>query len=75
MATDVPGCREICKDNFNGILIPKKDSKSLSKAIDKLLKNESLMLKYGENGRKLVKEDYSLKAISDLFIKIYLDDN
>ena len=75
VATDVPGCREICKDNFNGILIPKKDSKSLSKAIDKLLKNESLMLKYGENGRKLVKEDYSLKAISDLFIKIYLDDN
>ena len=75
IATDVPGCREICKDNFNGILIPKKDSKSLSKAIEKLLKNESLMLKYGENGRKLVKENFSLKVISDLFMKIYLDDN
>jgi glycosyltransferase involved in cell wall biosynthesis len=75
VATDVPGCREVCKDNFNGILIPKKNSKSLSKAIEKLLKNKSLMLKYGENGRKLVKENFSLKAISDLFMKIYLDDN
>ena len=75
VATDVPGCRDICKDNFNGILIPKKNSKSLSKAIEKLLKNESLMLKYGENGRKLVKENFSLKIISDLFMKIYLDDD
>ena len=75
VATDVPGCREICKDNFNGILIPKKNSKSLSKGIEKLLKNESLMLKYGENGRKLVKENFSLKVISDLFMKIYLDNN
>ena len=75
VATDVPGCREICKNNFNGILIPKKNSKSLSKGIEKLLKNESLMLKYGENGRKLVKENFSLKVISDLFMKIYLDNN
>ena len=22
VATDVPGCREICKNNFNGILVP-----------------------------------------------------
>ena len=75
VATDVPGCREICKNNFNGILIPKKNSKSLSKGIEKLLKNESLMLKYGENGRKLVKENFSLKAISNLFMKIYLNEN
>ncbi|MAJ67089.1 MAG: hypothetical protein CMM89_02565 [Rickettsiales bacterium] len=33
------------------------------------------MLKYGENGRKLVKENFSLKVISDLFMKIYLDNN
>ena len=73
VATDVPGCREICKNNFNGILVPKKDSKFLSKAIEKLLKNKALMLKYGENGRKLVKEQFSLKIISDQFMKIYLD--
>ena len=73
VATDVPGCREICKNNFNGILIPKKDSKLLSKAIEKLIKNKALMSKYGENGRKLVKEKFSLKIISDQFMKIYLD--
>ena len=73
VATDVPGCREVCKNNFNGILIPKKDSKFLSKAIEKLLKNRDLMLKYGENGRRLVKKKFSLKIISDQFMKIYLD--
>ena len=31
------------------------------------------MSKYGEYGRKLVKEKFSLKIISDQFMKIYLD--
>ena len=73
IASDVPGCREICKNNFNGILVPKKNSEFLSKAIERLLKNKVLMLRYGENGRKLVKEKFSLKIISAQFIKIYLD--
>ena len=73
VATNVPGCRDICKNNFNGILVPKKDSKFLSKAIEKLLKNKALMSKYGENGRKLVKQKFSLKIISHQFMKIYLD--
>ncbi len=73
VATNVPGCRDICKNNFNGILVPKKDSKFLSKAIEKLLKNKALMSKYGENGRKLVKQQFSLKIISHQFMKIYLD--
>ncbi|MEL0125259.1 MAG: glycosyltransferase family 4 protein [Alphaproteobacteria bacterium] len=73
VATNVPGCRDICKNNFNGILVPKKNSKFLSKAIEKLLKNKALMSKYGENGRKLVKQQFSLKIITHQFMKIYLD--
>ena len=71
IATDVPGCREICKDDFNGILIPKKNSRLLSDAIEKLLKNKSLITTYGQNGRRLVKEKFSLQIVSNQFLKIY----
>ena len=37
ISTDVPGCKEVCKNNFNGFLVPPKDKKSLSNSIEKLI--------------------------------------
>ena len=37
ISTDVPGCREVCKNNFNGFLVPQRDKKSLSNSIEKLI--------------------------------------
>ena len=71
IATDVPGCREICINNFNGFLVPPKDYKSISKAIEKLLTNQDLINKFGKNSRKLVEENFSEKIISESFLKLY----
>ena len=43
ISTNVPGCREICLDKFNGFLVEPKDSKSLAKAIEKLVSNQRLI--------------------------------
>ena len=71
ISTDVPGCRDICKNGYNGLLVPSKDAVSLSVAIEKLLNNGRLVKEFGENGRKLVLENFSLGIISKKFIKIY----
>ena len=39
VATDVPGCREIVRNNENGLLIPPHDSKSLAEALKVLIEN------------------------------------
>ena len=42
ITTDVPGCREIVKNEINGLLVPPKDSHELMKAMKKLILNKSL---------------------------------
>jgi len=75
IATDVPGCREICKNNYNGILVAPKNPLSIANAIEKLLKNSNLIKKFGENSRKLVIKNFSDKIVSNQFLKTYQSSN
>ncbi len=75
IATDVPGCREICKNNYNGILVAPKNPLSIANAIEKLLKNLNLIKKFGENSRKLVIKNFSDKIVSNQFLKTYQSSN
>lgn len=43
------------------------DQKELEDALLKILKNDQLRVKMGENARKLVKEEFSLAAVTDRF--------
>lgn len=71
ISTDVPGCREVCINNFNGFLVQPKDSGSLSKSIQKLLFNSNLMKKFGRNSREIVTKNFSDQIISNEFLKLY----
>ena len=71
ISTDVPGCREVCKNNFNGFLVPPKDKKSLAKSIEKLILDKKLSKKFGSNSRKLIEEKFSTKIISKKFLDVY----
>ena len=71
IATNVPGCREICRNNYNGFLVPPKDSLSIADAIEKLLNDSNLIKKFGKNSRELVVKNFSDKIISNDFLKIY----
>ncbi len=71
ITTDVVGCKEICRNNFNGQLVPARNYIHLSKAIKKILKNPKLSNFYGKNGRKLVIEKFSTKIIIKKFLKVY----
>jgi glycosyltransferase involved in cell wall biosynthesis len=60
VATDVPGCRTIVEDGFNGLLCAARNSESLQKAMQKiLLMSATERLTMGANGRTLVSQKYS----------------
>ena len=71
ISTNVPGCREICKNNFNGFLVRPKDSESLAKSIEKLIFDERLMKKFGANSRKLVQQRFSADIVFKNFLGVY----
>jgi glycosyltransferase involved in cell wall biosynthesis len=71
VSTDVPGCREIVRDEFNGILVPKCDSVSLSNALLRLIEDPDLRSKMGKSGRELVLAKFSSKHIISKTLNIY----
>jgi glycosyltransferase involved in cell wall biosynthesis len=71
VSTDVPGCREIVRDDYNGILVPKSDSVSLSNALLRLIEDPDLRAKMGKHGRELVLDKFSSKHVILKTLNIY----
>ena len=71
VSTDVPGCREIVRDDYNGILVPKGDSFSLSNALLRLIEDPDLRAKMGKRSRELVLDKFSSKHIIAKTLNIY----
>jgi glycosyltransferase involved in cell wall biosynthesis len=67
VATCVGGIPEIVKDGVNGLLVRPNDASDLAEALHKLLKDESLSIKLGEEGRRRA-EKYKLERIIPLYI-------
>ena len=59
VATDVPGCRNIVEDGYNGLLCEVKNSGSLVQTMQKVMAmTEQERARMGENGRALVSKQY-----------------
>ena len=71
ITSDVPGCREICNDNYNGYLVPYNNSSVISHTIVKLLKDENVQKKFGFNGLRLVNRYFSDEKICEQFLEVY----
>ena len=70
IASNVPGCKEIVKDNHNGFLCEARDYKNLADQIEKFIK-----LKYDE--KKLLEKDQEIllkKFDEKLVISRYMDE-
>jgi len=71
IATPVGGVPEIIKNHETGILVPPGNSTHLAEAIDYLLENGDIRLRMACEGRKLVKEQYSLENACKKLCLIY----
>jgi glycosyltransferase involved in cell wall biosynthesis len=71
ITTNVPGCKDIIKDNYNGYLCEAKSVGSLVNAIEKFLNlNHTERLKMGELNRVIAVKHYSTNIINQKYIDI-----
>ncbi len=71
IATDTAGCRMVCKDGYNGFLIPVKDAEALADAMIKVIKMDKGKLKeMGRNGRKLVLKAFDVRIINRTYFEL-----
>lgn len=71
VATDVPGCREIARPNFNALLVPADDAPALAEAIDRLAANADMRRRFGAAGRVMVEEEFSEHHIGREIVALY----
>src|SRR5262249_3313484 len=71
VATDVPGCREIARQDYNALLVPTDDAGALAAAIDKLVHDADLRWRFGAASRRLVEAEFSAARIGDETVALY----
>jgi glycosyltransferase involved in cell wall biosynthesis len=59
VATDAPGCREICRDGKTGLLVPVQSVAPLADALARLANDPALRAELGANARRAAVEEFS----------------
>lgn len=71
VATDVPGCREVCQDGATGVLVPPRDPAALAGAIGRLAADAGLRHRLGQGARRFVEERFSSDRIHAQVLAVY----
>ncbi|WGK81274.1 glycosyltransferase family 4 protein [Vibrio aestuarianus] len=71
VTTNVTGCREIVDHGYNGYLVLPNDPQSLAYYLQVLLENPSKLIKFGENGRKKVEQEFSQEMVFEQTHNVY----
>jgi glycosyltransferase involved in cell wall biosynthesis len=73
VTTNTPGCREICRHQENGLLVPAHDLPALIAALQRLITDSDLRQQYGERGRQLVLDEFSLERVVSATLALYAE--
>lgn len=65
VATDVPGCREAVVEGKNGFLVQVGSAKSLGTALERFLKDPTLITQMGHASRQIAEAKYSVNDVND----------
>jgi len=71
VATDVPGCREICRNGENGFLVPARDAAALADALERLVRDKELRTVMGQRSRELAVGIFSKEAVTAGTFAVY----
>jgi glycosyltransferase involved in cell wall biosynthesis len=71
IATDVPGCREIARQGVNALLVPPDDPVALANAVETLIKDRDLRLRFGSASRQLAIDEFSSARIGREIVALY----
>ena len=71
VATNVGGIPQVVINNETGILVENKDKTALVNAIQSLIENPKKMTAFGEQGRLLLENNYSIKQVAAIYESTY----
>ena len=71
ITTNSIGCKDCVVDNYNGFLIPIKDSKTLAEKLEILIDNKTLRISMGINSRIMAEKYFSIDTVIDKHLEIY----
>ena len=69
ITTNVPGCKETVKNNFNGYKITYNDINELKQSIKKYIDNPNLISRLGKNSRKLAIKKFDVQIVNSKILK------
>lgn len=71
---DVPGCKEVCINDYNGILCKPYLIIDIINAVEKLITNSDLVKKYSKNSRKHSELYFDIKSINNNLLNCVLNE-
>jgi hypothetical protein len=71
IATDAPGCREVCIDGQTGLLVPIEDAPALASAISRLANSPEERQRYSQAARQIVVNKLSAKLVGQAIVALY----
>lgn len=71
VATDVPGCREVCIDGETGLRVPARTIEPLADALERLVLDPALRQRLGENARHRAETIFAEKIINAQTLALY----
>ena len=71
IATDVPGCREIARQDQNALLVPVDDAEALATAIETLMNDAALRHRFAAESRRMAVEEFSSARIGEEIVALY----
>ena len=75
ITTDVPGCNNIVKNNYNGYLCKPKSSISLYKSLKKMINTEyDIRLNMSQNSRLLAESIFDINIVNHKIITEIYDE-
>ncbi|MCL5784044.1 MAG: glycosyltransferase family 4 protein [Patescibacteria group bacterium] len=71
VATNNGGTPEFIKDGANGFLVDPGDSKTMAKALNKLVEDRNLARKLGQQAYDDVMDNFTIEKVTDKIFKVY----
>ena len=71
VTTDVPGCRNVVRDEENGFIVPPRSSVELAAAIARLINDESMRVSMGQASRELAVRKFDERRVISQTLDVY----
>jgi glycosyltransferase involved in cell wall biosynthesis len=71
VTTDLPGCREVVRDGWNGAVTPLRNPRKLAETIIDLLSDRAKALEFASRGPDFIRTKFSLDHVVDCHAELY----